>query len=126
MARIGDALTAIRDWLDDRGKGAWLAAMIVGFVFVWPIGLAILFYMLWSKRMFGCKSRKHSRTRFAAPTGNVAFDAYREETLKRLEDEHREFMSFLERLREAKDRAEFEQFMGERTRERETEIAARG
>ncbi len=47
-------------------------------------------------------------------TGNRAFDDYRTETLKRLEDEQREFREFLERLRFAKDRAEFDQFMNER------------
>ena len=52
---------------------------------------------------------------FAPPSsGNRAFDDYREETLKRLEDEQREFKEFLERLRFAKDRAEFDQFMAER------------
>jgi hypothetical protein len=47
-------------------------------------------------------------------SGNKAFDEYRAETLKRLEDEQREFKEFLERLRFAKDRAEFDQFMNER------------
>jgi hypothetical protein len=47
-------------------------------------------------------------------TGNRAFDDYRTETLKRLEDEQREFKEFLERLRFAKDRQEFDQFMAER------------
>jgi hypothetical protein len=47
-------------------------------------------------------------------SGNRAFDDYRAETLKRLEDEQREFKEFLERLRFAKDRAEFDQFMAER------------
>ena len=50
----------------------------------------------------------------AASSGNHAFDAYRSETLKRLEDEQREFKDFLERLRFAKDRAEFDQFMSAR------------
>ncbi|AUH32462.1 DUF2852 domain-containing protein [Paracoccus tegillarcae] len=103
-----------RDWLDERGKPAWLAAMILGFVAFWPIGLAILGYMIWSKRMVGCSTRGHSRRYNAASTGNVAFDAYREETLKRLEDEHREFRDFLGKLREAKDKAEFDQFMNQR------------
>jgi hypothetical protein len=49
-----------------------------------------------------------------ASSGNRAFDDYRSETLKRLEDEQREFKEFLERLRFAKDRAEFDQFMAER------------
>jgi len=47
-------------------------------------------------------------------SGNRAFDEYRAETLRRLEDEQREFLEFLERLRHAKDKAEFDQFMAER------------
>ena len=124
--RIGSALAGIRDWLDERGRVAWVAAIILGFVACWPAGLAILAYTIWSKRMFSCRHR-HNRAndrfnRFAdrfggspfQPTGNAAFDAYREETLKRLEDEHREFVDFLQKLREAKDKAEFDQFMQRR------------
>ena len=116
MDRIGAALAGTRDWLDERGKPAWIAAMILGFIAVWPLGLAILAYMIWSKRMFSCRHRHHHNRRgnarsFSAPTGNIAFDAYREETLKRLEDEHSEFVDFLQKLREAKDKAEFDQFM---------------
>jgi len=51
-----------------------------------------------------------------ASTGNRAFDEYREETLRRLEEEQREFFQFLDRLRHAKDKAEFDQFMAERGR----------
>ncbi len=47
-------------------------------------------------------------------SGNRAFDDYRSETLKRLEEEQREFKDFLARLRFAKDRAEFDQFMADR------------
>ena len=47
-------------------------------------------------------------------SGNRAFDDYRSETLKRLEEEQREFKDFLARLRFARDRAEFDQFMAER------------
>ena len=47
-------------------------------------------------------------------SGNVAFDEYREETLRRLDEEQREFREFLDKLRSAKDRAEFDQFMTER------------
>ena len=47
-------------------------------------------------------------------TGNAAFDSYREETLRRLEEEAEEFQTFLERLRKARDKAEFDQFMAER------------
>ena len=108
-------------WLDDRGKGAWIAAMVLGFIFFWPIGLALVFYITytnrWSKNMFAksCRrsSRRHHHMAVMTPTGNSAFDAYREDTLRRLEEEQQNFESFLERLREAKDKAEFDQFMAE-------------
>ena len=51
-------------------------------------------------------------------SGNVAFDEYREETLKRLEEEQHEFKDFLDRLRHAKDKVEFDQFMADRGRPR--------
>lgn len=47
-------------------------------------------------------------------SGNAAFDDYRAETLKRLEEEQKEFTGFLDRLRRAKDQAEFNQFMADR------------
>lgn len=107
-------LARVRDWLDARGRPAWIVAMILGFVAFWPLGLTLLAYMIWSKRMFGCNTRR-AQARFVVPTtGNSAFDAYRAETLRRLEDEHREFVEFLEKLREAKDKAEFDQFMQNR------------
>ena len=60
--------------------------------------------------------RVRSRGGWFGPTtsGNHAFDEYRSETLRRLEEEQREFKDFLARLRFAKDRAEFDQFMAER------------
>lgn len=106
-------------WLDERGKGAWIAAMVLGFIFFWPVGLALLGYMIWSKRMFssssrGC-SRKMQRTMtMGRPTGNTAFDAYKADTLRRLEEEQDSFETFLERLRAAKDKSEFDSFMDER------------
>ena len=54
---------------------------------------------------------------FGPPSsGNHAFDEYRTETLRRLEDEQRDFFEFLNRLRHAKDKAEFDQFMNDRGR----------
>jgi hypothetical protein len=50
------------------------------------------------------------------PSGNAAFDEYRTETLRRLEEEQREFVDYLEKLRRAKDKAEFDQFMADRRR----------
>jgi len=49
-------------------------------------------------------------------TGNTAFDSYRAETLRRLEDEQHNFEAFLQRLRDARDKAEFDQFMDERAK----------
>ena len=115
-------LVRIENWLDARGKGAWLAATIVGFIAFWPIGLALLAYMIWSKRMFNgsCARGRHtSRHAFRSAmrsSGNTAFDSYKTETLRRLEDEQEAFESFLNRLRAAKDKAEFDQFMDERAR----------
>ena len=110
-------------WLDERGKGAWIIAMVLGFIVFWPVGLAILAYMIWGKQMFGgCSSRK-MRKAMRQSSGNMAFDAYREETLRRLEDEQAAFGAFLQRLREAKDKAEFDAFMDERSRKRSEESA---
>lgn len=113
--------------LDDYGKPAWITLMVVSFIIFWPLGLGILFYLIWSGRM-GCKSRNWSRSAWKQSagrkwnraratfqsTGNAAFDEYREETLRRLEDEADEFRAFLERLRAARDKAEFDQFMSDR------------
>jgi len=113
-------LSRAEAWMDSKGKGAWIAAMILGFIFFWPIGLALLAYMIWSKRMFSRSTR--SRRKSWAPsamsamstTGNSAFDAYKADTLRRLEQEQIDFETFLERLRAAKDKAEFDQFMHDR------------
>jgi hypothetical protein len=106
------------DWLDARGKGAWIGAMILGFIFFWPVGLALLAYMIWSKRMFNksttCSTRRSNRHAMMATSGNSAFDAYKADTLRRLEEEQTNFESFLTRLRDAKDKAEFDQFMDDR------------
>lgn len=104
-------------WLDARGKAAWIVAMVVSFILFWPIGLALLAYMIWSKRMFqgNCSSMtRHSMRHMQTTSGNSAFDAYKAETLRRLEEEQDNFQAFLKRLRDAKDKAEFDQFMNER------------
>lgn len=115
-------------WLDSKGKGAWIAAMVLGFVFFWPVGLALLFYMIWSKRMFNksCSRRTNMKPwaqrgmSAMSSTGNSAFDAYKADTLRRLEEEQVNFEAFLERLREAKDKSEFDDFMDERAKAAKT------
>jgi hypothetical protein len=125
--------------LDEFGKPAWIALIVLGFMVFWPLGLAILAFTIWSGRM-SCGyhgqerwQRKMDRMQekmdwmrtkmsggpsgfWGAPpsSGNSAFDEYRTETLKRLEDEQREFKDFLARLRFAKDKTEFDAFMNER------------
>ena len=129
---------------------AWIVLLILGFIVWWPVGLAILAFTFWSKNM-GCGSgdrwqrkmermeEKMGRMRdrmerfgshgfgpWGAPrsSGNHAFDEYRTETLRRLEDEQREFRDFLDRLRFAKDKQEFDQFMSERRNRQTPEASA--
>jgi hypothetical protein len=116
-------------WLDRKGKGAWIAAMVLGFIFFWPVGLALLFYMIWSNRMFGksCTQRSHRSHRMTASmgsSGNSAFDAYKADTLRRLQEEQENFEAFLERLRAAKDKSEFDQFMEERAKKARADAPA--
>jgi Protein of unknown function (DUF2852) len=117
--------------VDEVGKPAWIGLLVLSFILFWPVGLALLAFLIWSGRM-GCgrsESRwdrrewkrrwkegmreARGRWHYAPTSGNRAFDDYREETLRRLEDEQREFKEFLDRLRHAKDKAEFDQFMAE-------------
>ena len=120
--------------MDGLGRAAWIAATIMGFWLFWPLGVAILLFLAWSGRMRGFRANpsrlyKYSawtppafgsvwggRFRYTPPSGNQAFDEYRAETLRRLEEEQREFVEYLERLRRAKDKEEFDQFMAERRR----------
>jgi hypothetical protein len=121
-----------------NSRAFWIGVMILGFIAWWPIGLALLFFMLGSGRMgCGMHRRRHGGGRGgwqrwggpwggcggeeaaeeqASVSGNRAFDEYRAETLRRLEEEQREFASFLDRLRFAKDKAEFDEFMASRRR----------
>ena len=125
--------------LDDIGKPAWIGLMIVSFIMWWPLGLVVLGYLVgsgrmtcwahgggerWQRRMERMQERMErmqsaaerwgGARRYHGTSGNRAFDEYRAETLRRLEEEQREFMEFLDRLRHARDKAEFDQFMAER------------
>jgi hypothetical protein len=131
--------------LDELGKAAWIAAAVFGFWVFWPVGLAVLLFLSWSGRMRQWRQARGrwkemgrwnnmersdmprdtgpwgqawggGWARSAPTSGNRAFDEYRAETLRRLEEEQREFVEYLERLRQAKDKAEFDGFMAERRR----------
>ena len=118
-------------------RPAWtpltIALMVLGFVVFWPLGLAMLAYIIWGRPprwlqarrkqgdddMFaGCRRKaRHSYAR----TGNVAFDDWREAELERLAEERRkleearaEFEEYVRELRRAKDQEEFDRFMSKR------------
>ena len=129
--------------VDEYGKGAWIALMVLGFWLWWPAGVALLGFLLCSGRLGSWAHHSPGRwangprqagngggsrqnpwgcgwgSRRPPSSGNQAFDEYRAETLRRLEEEQREFMEYLERLRKARDKAEFDQFMSERGRPRD-------
>lgn len=113
--------------------------MVAGFVFFWPVGLAILGYMVWRNGGFwrGCRRSERRDERFSfgrgalggdwgggelrRDSGNSAFEDYKDQELKRLQaefdrlvEEQRAFGEFLETLRRAKDKAEFDQFLASR------------
>ena len=118
-----------------------IVAMILGFIVFWPIGLAILGFKLWQRKsgyqgdLQSVAQEKWREARgamwnsnwqgrggfHAASTGNSAFDEWRAAEIARLEQErrklqeaHREFSTFVDNIRRAKDREEFERFMNER------------
>jgi Protein of unknown function (DUF2852) len=124
--------------LDELGRPAWIVLMILGFWFWWPLGLATLAFIIgsgrmscwnhhgmdhWQRKMDRMQEKMDRIRRMSSgghwwghppSSGNRAFDEYRADTLRRLEEEQREFRDFLDRLRHAKDKAEFDQFMAER------------
>ncbi len=115
-----------------------LAAMIGGFVIFWPIGLAILAWKGWKEgwwmasrrgwRSDDCaQPRRWSANGFGADrelrrdSGNSAFEDYKESELKRLQaeydrlvEEQNAFGDYIEGLRRAKDKAEFDAFLASR------------
>lgn len=115
---------------------ATIALMVLGFVVFWPLGLAMLAYILFGDRLKSFKrdandtvdgvfsSFKRGRRGYCRPqfrTGNVAFDDWRDAELARLDEERRkldemreQFDEYVRELRRAKDQEEFDRFMRER------------
>ena len=124
-------------------RPAWtpltILLMVIGFVLFWPLGLAMLAYILWGDRFheMACDAKDQFRGPIRsmnmayegyANTGNVAFDEYRAREMKRLEQERRkldemraEFDDFLRNLRRAKDQEEFDRFMRARKHDGQTD-----
>lgn len=110
---------------------ATIALMVLGFMVFWPLGLAMLAYIIWGDRLESFKSDVNRATDkvfdgFSAATsnssyarsGNVAFDEWREVELARLEEERKkldkmrkEFDDYQRELRRARDAEEFDSFM---------------
>jgi Protein of unknown function (DUF2852) len=117
-----------------------IGLMVLGFMFFWPLGLAMIAYILWgeripevrrhfaeTKREWSREFRGCGRRSSYSRSGNVAFDDYRAAEFKRLEEERRkldedlrEFESFMRDLRRARDQEEFDRFMRERNSARKT------
>jgi hypothetical protein len=128
-------------------RPAWtpvtIAMMIFGFMIFWPLGLAMIAYIVWGDRLDAFKADMNratdkagtvfSRSNFATSrTGNVAFDDWREAELKRLHEERlrldgmrAEFDEYARELRRAKDQKEFDTFMSHRTETVDNEPAAK-
>lgn len=115
-----------------------IALMVLGFVIFWPLGLAMLAYIIWGEKFGGSAEKaqhywnkgcgymrnNHKHHGFGrhdfTSSGNAAFDDYRSEQLKRLEEERARldaeidaFHEYMANLRKAKDREEFDRFMSE-------------
>lgn len=108
-------------------RPAWtplsITLMVVGFIAFWPLGLAMLAWIIWGERMQDWWADSRHRVRVRGSTGNEAFEDYRRGELarldrerRRLEEEAAEFQTFIHELRKARDRDEFDRFMTERRR----------
>ena len=120
---------------------ATIALMVIGFMVFWPLGFAMLAYIIWGDRLdgfkrdvnratdgifAGCRRGSDKAARWghgSARTGNVAFDDWREKELERLAEERRkldemltEFDDYARELRRAKDQDEFDRFMANRNK----------
>ena len=109
--------TAVRR--TSRWTPVGIAATILGFAVWWPLGLASVGYILWGGSFDellsqGVDKFKNFSMSPQPSSGNAAFDEYRRETLRRLEEEKAEFDQYVTKLRQARDREEFERFMADR------------
>jgi hypothetical protein len=118
------AMTSFAARFHGLPRPIWIALALVGFIAWWPLGLVIAACWIWSGNMRCCgfgfgdwreETGRQAQDRWVErPESNRAFDDYRADTLRRLEQEQREFREFLSQLRAAKDKAEFDQFMARR------------
>ena len=50
LSRLRAMLGHVEAWLDRRGRGAWIAAMLLAMIFCWPLGLALIAYMTYANK----------------------------------------------------------------------------
>jgi Protein of unknown function (DUF2852) len=111
----------------EHPKPKWIAVLLLSLWISWPVGLVVFAFLMWTGRLDGWRRaglslwqeglgplRQPGSWWSPRTSGNNAFDKYRSDTLQRLEEEGKEFREFLNRLRAAKDKAEFDQFMADR------------
>ena len=104
----------IEAWLDDHGRGAWIAAIVLGFIAFWPLGLALLLWMLWRGKAGSRSSSCRRRSRKTRAFDNAAFAAHHEDTLRRLDEDAGAFEEHLRAQAAERDRETFEAFMQSR------------
>lgn len=104
----------IEAWLDDHGRGAWIAAIVLGFIAFWPLGLALLLWMLWRGKAGSKSGSCGRRSRKTRAFDNAAFAAHHEETLRRLDEDAGAFEEHLRAQAAERDREAFEAFMRSR------------
>ena len=127
------ALLKLNEW--EHPKPIWIAVLILSLWISWPVGLVVFAVLMGTGRLEGWKRASLSVWQeglgpirqlggWWSPrtSGNNAFDKYRSDTLQRLEEEQKEFREFLNRLRAAKDKAEFDQFMTDRRKQPESAL----
>jgi hypothetical protein len=85
--------------------------MVIGFIFWWPVGLAVFVYLVWSNKLGG--SWKPWTLPFWS-SGNSAFDDHRDKVLSDLRQEQDDFAAFIKQKLSAKDQAEFKEFVAKR------------
>ena len=99
---------------------AWAVVWIAFALFwlAWPLVLLVVAGVAWRRQARSWQraqmTSQEAPQREAPPSGNAAYDAFRAETLQRLDEDRAHFGAFLERLRKAKDKEAFDSYMAER------------
>ena len=137
-----------------RWKPIELVAIVLGFIFFWPVGLGLLAWKIFKSKTayagdfgqfaqekWGEFEQRSGLGGMARPfaggwpgsSGNAAFDDWRKVELERLEEERRRifeaekaFSEYQEGLRRARDREEFERFMASRGQQGPTSSGGQG